>query len=128
LEVFREKLEYPDLKRAAINHAMKWNPVSVLIEDKASGQSLIQDLRRETLLPIIAIKPKGDKVSRLSSVLGIMEAGKVRLPNHAPWLADFETELFSFPNSAYDDQVDSLSQAIIWLRDSASFSPGLRRV
>lgn len=128
LEVFREKLEYPDLKRTANNHAQKWKPEVLLIEDKASGQSLIQDLRCETTLPVIAITPRADKVSRLSSVLGVLESGRVKLPNHAPWLADFETELFSFPSSAHDDQVDSMSQMLLWIRDCNAFRPMLREI
>ncbi len=46
----------------------------------------------------------------------MVEAGRVALPKHAPWLADFEMELMLFPNSAHDDQVDSLSQFLNWAR------------
>lgn len=128
LDVMKAHMEYPELKRAAVSMAEKWNPNAVLIEDKASGQSLLQDLKRETMLPVIGIKPKTDKVSRLSSVVGVLESGRVKLPNHAPWLAEFEAELFSFPSSPHDDQVDSLSQALIWLRERQGVKPGFRVV
>ena len=61
LHVARRRLEYPALKRAAMSLAAKWSPDAILIEDKASGQSLIQDLRAETRLPVIAPRPGAGK-------------------------------------------------------------------
>ena len=84
LEVICKRYEYPELIRAFLNTADKWNPDVVLIEDKASGQSLIQDLRRETTLPVIAIKPLHDKLTRLITCSPIIEAGNVYLPERAP--------------------------------------------
>lgn len=110
------KLEYPDLKRRMVQHAEKFTPHAVLIEDKASGQSLLQDLRRETALPVIAVQPVQDKLTRLLQVTPLMEAGRLHLPQHAPWLAVFEAEFFSFPDSAHDDQVDAVSQYLNWQR------------
>ncbi len=111
------KLEYPELKRLMIAHAARFDPEAILIEDKASGQSLLQDLRRETALPVIGYTPKGDKVSRLMRVTPLMEAGKMGLPKRAPWLANFEQELFTFPDGAHDDQVDAVSQYLNWVRE-----------
>jgi predicted phage terminase large subunit-like protein len=54
--------------------------------------------------------PKGDKVMRLAAVTPLIEAGRVMLPQLAPWLDDFIAELLQFPNGAHDDQVDSFSQ------------------
>ena len=113
------RMEYPDLKLRVKTHANEWNANAVLIEDKASGQSLIQDLRRETQLPVVPIKlhaNSGDKLTRAMAVSPLCEAGKVRLPRHASWLADFEMELLMFPNGKNDDRVDSLSQALNWFR------------
>lgn len=116
IDVLRVKLEYPELKRAITNHSARFNPEAILVEDKASGQSLLQDLRRETDLPLIGCMPDADKLTRLLRVTPMMEAGNVALPTHAPWLAAFEQELFSFPDSAHDDQVDALSQYLNWVR------------
>lgn len=111
------KLEYPALKRFMIAHAVRFSPDAILIEDKASGQSLLQDLRREPDLPVIGILPTADKLTRLARVTPLMEAGKVALPEFAPWLAAFEAEFFAFPDSPHDDQVDAVSQYLNWIRD-----------
>jgi predicted phage terminase large subunit-like protein len=118
LDVFRERLKYPDLKRKAIELAELWQPSHVLIEDKGSGQSLIQDLRDSTMVPCIPIEPIGDKVSRMIGATGPIEAGKVFLPRVAPWLQAYEGELSIFPLAPHDDQVDSTSQFINWMRTS----------
>lgn len=110
------RLEYPDLKRVFYSHTKEHQPHAILLEDKASGQQLLQDVRRETHLPIIAVRPKSDKVTRFAAVSAMIEAGKLVLPQQAPWLADFEAELFSFPDGAHDDQVDALTQYLDWKR------------
>ena len=116
LEVYCARVEYPDLKRAAIGLNNKWNPNAVLIEDKSSGQSLIQDMRRETKMPIIPIMPEGDKVVRLARVSPLIEAGRVFLPESAQWLHEYEFELCNFPKVDYKDRVDSTSQFLEWIR------------
>ncbi len=120
VEMQRLRAEYPALKRAIIAQATRFAPEVILIEDKASGQSLLQDLRRETDLPLIAVMPEGDKQQRLQRVTPLLEAGKLVLPEHAPWLADFESELLNFPDAAHDDQVDAVSQYFNWLRTRRS--------
>lgn len=109
------RMEYPALKRMIVSHVARFNPEAVLMEDKGSGQSLLQDLRRETDLPLIACVPSVDKLTRLLRVTPLMEAGKVALPKFAPWLAAFEEELFSFPDGAHDDQVDAVVQYLNWV-------------
>jgi predicted phage terminase large subunit-like protein len=79
-----------------------------LIEDTATGVGLIQDLRRRSNISVLGVTPKADKESRLYAQLGQFEAGQVLLPMEAPWLADFERELLSFPATRNDDQVDAL--------------------
>jgi len=81
LHVLRARLEYPDLKRAVQEQARTWRPQLVLVEDKASGQSIIQDLRSGSRLPILGIMPKGDKVMRCSAITPLIEAGRVWLPS-----------------------------------------------
>jgi predicted phage terminase large subunit-like protein len=89
-----------------------------LIEDKGSGTSLIQELRYENL-SVIGIKPEGDKTTRLYSTQALFEAGSVLFPREAPWLQDLILELLAFPKYRHDDQVDSVSQALIWMRHRA---------
>jgi len=95
-------------------HAQAYKTKKVLIEDASSGASLIQALRREGPIRPIAIRPEGDKVVRLEGQSAVIEAGHVLLPESAPWLDDFLAEILNFPYGRYDDQVDSLSQFLIW--------------
>jgi predicted phage terminase large subunit-like protein len=115
IEAFTMRGEYPAVKRAIQSKWEQYRPDAVLIEDKASGQSLIQELN-QTQIPIIAIKPEGDKETRLNAVSSEFEAGKVFLPEAAHWLIPYEAELFAFPKGKHDDQVDSTSQALMWMR------------
>jgi hypothetical protein len=62
---------------------------------------------------IIAVKPEGDKASRMAVASAKIEAGQVYLPKRAAWLPELEAELFSFPGSRHDDQCDSISQAVL---------------
>lgn len=126
LEIYREWLEYPELKKRTINWTNVWSPECILIEDKASGQSLIQDLKKEVKTPIIGIRPTKDKITRLASVSAMFEAGRIFLPTEASWLADYENELLSFPFCEHDDQVDSTSQFLEWYKNNRSISKELR--
>lgn len=119
LDCYVAKLEYPDLKRALVSLAEKYAPAAILVEDKASGQSLIQDLR-STRLPIVPIKVDSDKITRLVSCTGNIEAGRVYLPGNAPWLTDFLGELSAFPAAPHDDRVDALTQALRYLADQGA--------
>lgn len=113
LNVWRDRPEFPELERIAKNVYNRDKPNLVGVEDKASGQSLIQVLRRETKIPIKAIKAVDDKVTRAQSITGLCEAGRIWLPEEAPWLQDFLDELNAFPRGAHDDQVDSFVYAIL---------------
>lgn len=113
LDVWRNRVEFPELERAAKNLYTRDAPNKVGVEDKASGQSLIQVLRREAKIPIKAIKAVDDKVTRAQSITGLCEAGRIWLPESAPWLQDFIDELAAFPRGAHDDQVDTFVYAIL---------------
>ncbi len=114
VDVHRGKYEYPALKRTALSLAEKWNPQAVLIEDKSSGSSLIQDIR--SVVPVIPIHPNTDKITRMATETPQIEAGTVYLPETAGWLPEFEAEISGFPVSENDDQVDSVSQFLRWCR------------
>jgi predicted phage terminase large subunit-like protein len=115
-------VEFPELKRRVVELAGLWHPHAVLVEDAASGQSLLQELKKEPL-PILALKPDSDKLSRAHAVTPLIEAGRVLLPESAPWLDTLVDELSSFPNAPHDDIVDSLTQALAWLRVNANTGP-----
>lgn len=118
LDLWRARVEFPELKRAVVMQSAKHNPSAVIVEDAASGQSLIQELRRETNLPIIAVKPDRDKLARVHAVTPMIEAGRAYLPESAPWLSDFVEEHAQFPSGAHDDQVDTTAMALARLKGS----------
>lgn len=118
LDVFRAKLEYPDLKRAVIAQYVKHKPGIVLVEDASSGASLLQELPIETSLPILGIKPESDKQSRARAASVAMQAARVYLPAGADWLYIYVSEMSDFPMGSWRDQVDSTSQAITWIRQN----------
>jgi predicted phage terminase large subunit-like protein len=115
VSLFREKLPYPDLKKKVIELLNLYSPKYICIEDKASGQSIIQDLRNEGYTNIIAIKPKLDKITRFASTIPYFQSGRILIPTNAVYLKCLLEELTKFPNTNHDDIVDSVSQAINYL-------------
>jgi predicted phage terminase large subunit-like protein len=115
LDCWKAKVEFPELKRMVVSLGEAYKPDAILVEDKASGQSLIQELRRETKLPVVAIKVDADKVARAFAVTPLIEGGRVFLPEGVHWLAAFVASLAAFPSGAHDDDVDSVTQALSYL-------------
>jgi predicted phage terminase large subunit-like protein len=113
--VWRDKVNYPDLKAKIIDLYARYSAQTLLIEDQGNGLSLIQELRTFGI-PAVAMQALRDKAFRLVSSTSYMESGQLWLPADAPWLATFEAELLGFPNTRHDDQVDSLSQYFSWVR------------
>jgi predicted phage terminase large subunit-like protein len=115
LDVFRARLAYPELKRKVVelHQRWRWSPANyaLVIENKGSGMSLIQDLRHENI-HAIGFVPEGEKAMRMHAQTAPIEAGAVLLPSRAAWLDDFRRELLEFPNGRHDDQVDALSQGL----------------
>jgi predicted phage terminase large subunit-like protein len=115
LDVVRERLEYPDLRRKVIEVHRRWkncaNSYALVMEDKGSGMSLIQELKREGIRAI-GVKPTADKIIRMNAHTARIEAGCVHLPRKAGWLEEFRREMMLFPAGKYDDQVDALSQGL----------------
>jgi predicted phage terminase large subunit-like protein len=109
----------PELKRAIGALRQRWQATAILIEDRASGTQLIQELVKAGLA-VKAIAPVGDKVMRMSAQTATIENGFVYLPKQAPWLAEYLHELTTFDKGKHDDQVDSTSQALKWIKESQS--------
>ena len=106
------------MKRAVREQYERFRPSVVLIEDKASGTQLIQELIREGLYAVTRYRPQSDKVMRLHTQTAVIENGFVRVPESAPWLALYLSELTVFPNGKHDDQVDSTAQMLDWFKQA----------
>jgi predicted phage terminase large subunit-like protein len=108
---------YAHPKRAVHQQAERFQPTNILIEDKASGTQLIQDLIQDGMYGVTAYEPGGmDKIMRLNSVTSTIENRFVYLPKQAEWLECYLHELMSFPACKHDDQTDSTSQALDWAK------------
>ena len=116
IDVLRRRMEYPELKRSVREQYERFRPSAVLIEDKASGIQLIQELIREGLYAVTRYQPQCDKVMRMHAQTAMIENGFVRLPERAPWLASYLHEMTSFPRGKHDDQVDSTAQMLDWFK------------
>lgn len=124
IDVFRARLQYPDLRRKVANLAARQGADTVLIEDAGPGMMLLQDLQRDTpngMSRPIGVKPEGSKADRMVAQSAKIEAGHVHLPREAEWLDSFLLELLGFPQGRHDDQVDSLSQFLKWASTRALY-------
>ena len=117
LDVLYKRYEYPELKKMIQAEYDRDLPAVVLVEDKASGQSIVQELQRETRIPVLPFKVDREKVSRANSVTPLFQARKVYLPDSAPWLYDFMDELCGFPSAAHDDMVDACVGALMYAKN-----------
>jgi hypothetical protein len=93
-----------------------YNAHVVLIEDKASGTQLIQELIADGCHGVTRYQPECDKIMRLYAQTASIENGSVYLPETAPWLAEYLHEMTTFPKGKHDDQVDSTAQFLDWFK------------
>ena len=103
-------MKYPELKRAVCEQCKAFSASVVLIEDKASGTRLIQELIAYGCHGVTRYQPDCDKIMRLHAQTAMIENGFVHIPESAPWLAEYLHEMTVFPNGKHDDQVDSTAQ------------------
>ncbi|MDT2021227.1 phage terminase large subunit [Methylocella sp. CPCC 101449] len=123
IDVLRQRLDYPSLRKAIKQQADKFSPHSIRIEDRASGSSLIQDISSEVSGVLAYLPPPGaDKIMRLHACSHIFESGRVYLPQSASWLDAYINELMGFPGGSHDDQVDSTTQALDVLKTPDTLS------
>ncbi len=118
LSVKRGRWDFPELKRVAKDEYRYWNPDNVLIEAKATGTPLQQELRKMGI-PVTMYAPGGrksgqDKISRANAVAPILESGMIWYPEQQDWAEEMVEECAAFPNGSHDDQVDAAIMA--WMR------------
>jgi len=118
LSVKRGRWDFPELKRVARDEYRYWNPDNVLIEAKATGTPLQQELRKMGI-PVTMYSPGGrrsgqDKISRANAVAPILESGMIWYPEQQDWAEEMVEECAAFPNGSHDDQVDAAIMA--WMR------------
>jgi predicted phage terminase large subunit-like protein len=122
LDCWRKQCGYVELENMVISKYEAFKPSYVLIEETSNGYSLIDRLKKFTMVPIKPIKPRGSKTMRLEVCVPLFANGKVFLPEKAPWLYDYIQELLKFPSGDNDDQVDSTSQGLSFIQNRASTS------
>jgi len=116
LNSFKRRMEFPELKRAAQEQYLEWNPDSLIIEAKAAGAPLVFELRAMGV-PVQEYTPSrgNDKIARLNAVSDLFASGRVWVPNRR-WAEELVEEVASFPSGEHDDLVDSMSQALLRFR------------
>ena len=114
LDRVHEQMGFIATKQAIRGMRAKWRPDAILVEDKANGPAVIEDLRR-TISGVVAIEPEGGKIARAWAAQPDIEAGCVYLPN-SEWAQEVVNEAAAFPNAAHDDDVDAMTQALNWRR------------
>jgi predicted phage terminase large subunit-like protein len=116
LNAFRDRLEFPSLKKKAVEEYREWDPDSIIVEKKASGAPLIYEMRAMGI-PVQEYTPVrgNDKISRLNSVSDLFASGRVWSPN-TQWAEEVIDEVASFPAGEHDDYVDSVSLALMRFR------------
>jgi predicted phage terminase large subunit-like protein len=115
LHQVKARLDFPKTLDAVRKTTTDWpHTHAKLVEDKANGTAVIATLKHE-ISGMIPVNPEGGKESRASAVSPQIESGNIYLPHPAlmPWVGAFIDECASFPNAAHDDQVDSMSQALL---------------
>lgn len=116
LNAFRRRMEFPELKKSAIEQYTTWEPDSTIVEKKASGAPLIYELRAMGI-PVQEFTPTrgNDKIARLNAVSDLFASGRVWAPR-THWAEEVMDEVASFPGGDNDDYVDSTSMALMRFR------------
>ena len=116
LDAFKDRMAFPELKAIALKHYKEWSPDAFIVEKKAAGAPLIQELRA-TGIPVEEFSPSrgNDKIVRLNAVSDLFASGTVWAPD-TRWAREVIEEVASFPNGENDDYVDTTSQALLRFR------------
>jgi predicted phage terminase large subunit-like protein len=122
LDAVKERLEFPDLRKKAMEQYRYWNPETVIIESKASGLPLTYELRKMGI-PVINFTPSrgNDKHARVNACAPIFESGQIWAPD-MKFAEEVVEECASFPYGDHDDLVDSTTQAVMRFRQGGFIS------
>jgi predicted phage terminase large subunit-like protein len=127
LDAFKDRMQFPELKATALKHYKEWEPDAFIVEKKAAGAPLIQELRAMGI-PVDEFTPsrgrvKGttDKTARLNAVADLFHSGKVWAPD-TRWAREVIEEVAAFPVGEHDDYVDTVSQALLRYRQGGFIS------
>jgi len=122
LDAFKDRMEFPELKAAALKHYKEWEPDAFIVEKKAAGAPLIQELRAMGI-PVQETNPSrgNDKIVRVNAISDLFASGKVWAPD-TRWAREVIEEVASFPNGDNDDFVDTTSQALLRFRQGGFIS------
>jgi predicted phage terminase large subunit-like protein len=122
LDAFKDRMEFPELKKKAFDMWKEWNPDTLLVEKRAAGAPLIYELRKMGI-PLSEYTPhKGqDKIARVNSIADLFASGVVWRPE-TRWAEEVMEEMASFPNADHDDLTDSSSQALMRFRQGGFIS------
>jgi predicted phage terminase large subunit-like protein len=122
LDAFKERMTFPDLKTAALKHWKEWEPDAFIVEKKAAGAPLIQELRAMGI-PVQEFSPSrgNDKLVRLNAVADLFSSGKVWAPD-TRWAREVIEEMAAFPVGEHDDFVDTTTQALLRFRQGGFIS------
>ena len=123
VDVWRHRLEYPDLLAFVQSHALQYKADLVIIERNNCSTPLIETLRWHSRLNLVWVQPQGAKSERMIGETALLASGRVLVPNNADWLPVFRNEMIRFPMGKHDDQVDSLSQFLYWVRKGGERHP-----
>jgi predicted phage terminase large subunit-like protein len=117
LDAVKDRFEFPELRRVALEQYSYWKPETVIIESKASGLPLTYELRKMGI-PVINYTPsKGnDKHTRVNSVAPLFESGCIWAPKNKEFAQEVIEECAAFPYGDHDDLVDSMTQAVMRFR------------
>jgi predicted phage terminase large subunit-like protein len=122
LDAFKDRMTFPDLKQTALKHYKEWNPDAFIVEKKAAGGPLIQELRRAGI-PVQEFTPSrgNDKMVRLNAVADLFTSGRVWAPD-TRWAREVIEEIAAFPVGEHDDFVDTCTQALLRYRQGGFIS------
>jgi len=122
LDAFKQRMEFPELKKVALELYQEWEPDTLIVEKRAAGAPLIYEMRKMGI-PLSEFTPgKGnDKISRVNAISDLFASGVVWCPE-TRWAEEVMDELASFPNGDHDDLVDSSSQALMRFRQGGFIS------
>ena len=122
LDAFKDRMAFPELKQVALKHYKEWEPDAFIVEKKAAGAPLIQELRNMGI-PVQEFSPSrgNDKMVRLNAVADLFSSGKIWAPD-TRWAREVIEEVASFPVGEHDDFVDTTSQALLRYRQGGFIS------